>query len=121
MKMRNGFVSNSSATAFIIANTSDEVKTIVDFAKETPHLVEDFKKQYDWHSDDPSFTQEHVIVGAENLLADPYEDMTFAPGEAKECVFGDEQGTIIGQVYDYMLRDVEDTPSFKVKFSRWCR
>lgn len=121
MKIRNGFVSNSSATAFIITNTSDEVKTIVDFAKETPHLVEEFKKMYDWYNDDERFSQENVVAGAEQIVADEQEDMTFAPGESKECIFGDEQGTVIGHVYDYMLRECGGSESFKVEFSRWCR
>lgn len=34
MKIRNGFVSNSSTSSFIITNTSQEEKTLLDFIKE---------------------------------------------------------------------------------------
>ena len=44
MKIRNGFVSNSSSTSFTIVNISDKSKTIVDFVKETPHLIEEYIK-----------------------------------------------------------------------------
>ena len=44
MKTRQGFISNSSSSSFIIRNNSDKELTIVDFVKENPQLIEQFKK-----------------------------------------------------------------------------
>ena len=61
MKIRQGFVSNSSSTSFMITNKSNEKKTLVDFVKETPHIIEEFKKAFDWYADDDQFTQKEMI------------------------------------------------------------
>lgn len=98
MKVRQGFVSNSSSTAFVMTNISDEEKTLVDFVDETPWIVEEFCKEYDWHSS-KDFNQETLRVSAAARNDEP-----FAPGESRVMIFGDEQQTIVGQVYDYMLR-----------------
>jgi len=97
MKIRKGFVSNSSSTAFIITNLTNEEKTLVDFVTETPWIIEEYKQRYRVE-DDPSYSQGHLMVSAEE------NNITFAPNEEKICYFGDEQDTLIGAVYDYMLR-----------------
>ena len=112
MKTRNGFISNSSSSSFIITNTSDEPKTLVDFVKENPQLVEEFCKEYDWNN----ITQEQMITSARH--ADPRK---FPPGEAVEAIFGDEQGTIVGQVFDYILRDGGQSESFTWRFHEHLR
>ena len=50
MKKRNGFVSNSSSTAFVITNTSDKEKTLEDFIRENDDLVDQFNNEFDWHN-----------------------------------------------------------------------
>jgi hypothetical protein len=99
----------------MITNITDEEKTIVDFATETPHIIEEFKEQYDWHKDDPQFCQAELVKSAKE------NNITFKPGEQKYCVFGDEQRTLIGQVYDYMLRECNGSKSFTVKFEEYLR
>jgi len=110
MKIRNGFVSNSSSTAFIITNYSKEKKTLVDFVTENPQLIEQFKKEYGSYKDDPLFSQGNLMVSAEE------NNMEFSPGKPEYCVFGDEQDTLIGQVFDYILRDGGTSESFSWRF-----
>lgn len=116
MKMRHGFVSNSSSCSFTITNKTDEDKTLVDFAKETPHLVEDFKIQYSgYKNEEERFNQERMISDAEQ------HNEHFAPGESKLLVFGDDDGDTIGHVYDYMLRDGGKSKSFTWEFCEMLR
>ena len=106
MKMRIGYISNSSSTSFIIRSISDKHKTLVDFVKENPELIEEFVDYYDWYKNDERFTQEKLIESAEK------NNISFEPYESKECIFGDEDGTLIGCVFDYMLRDGGRSESF---------
>jgi len=97
MKIRVGFVSNSSSTAFMITNLTDEEKTLVDFVTETPWIIKAYKKMYDIE-DFEKTSQGYLMISAER------HNITFKPHESKVCNFGDEDGTLIGRVYDYMLR-----------------
>jgi len=115
MKVRQSFVTNSSSTSYIITNTSDETKTLVDFVRENPQLIEQFVEQYDWHREDSDYTQEKLLESAEQ------EDQTFAPHESEHCTFGDEHGTIIGNVFDYILRDGGRSASFTWEFYEFNR
>lgn len=73
------------------------VKTLVDFVKETPWIIKAYRKEYG-HNNRKGHSQKDLIASAEA------NNITFAPGEKKLVIFGDEQGTLIGRVYDYMLR-----------------
>lgn len=92
MKIRSGFVSNSSSTAFIIWNKTNENKTLVDFVKENPQLLKQFIEEY--NETDPAYILETMIQDAIN------ERMIWAPNEKKYCVFGDEKGPILCRVFD---------------------
>ena len=116
MKIRNGFVSNSSSTAFIITNKTNKEKTIVDFVRENPQIVQEFIDRYYRHpnSDSSRYTQEALIKSAkENLIY-------LKPGD-NHVVFGDEDGTLIGDVFDYQLRDCGESKSFTWCFEEYYR
>lgn len=115
MKIRAGFVSNSSSCSFAITNISDSAKTLVDFVIENPQLLEQFLEEYDWYKKDTSFTQENLVDSAAK------NNETFLPGETKYCILGDEQGTLIGHVMDYILRDGGDSKSFTWRLDEMLR
>ena len=115
MKVRKGFVSNSSSTAFIITNHTEKPKTLVDFVAENPQLIEEFKSRYDWYMEEPGFTQDGLLKSAHENNA------IFNPKEKKYIAFGDEDGTLIGHVFDYILRDGGESVSFAWKFHEWRR
>lgn len=108
MKVRHGFVTNSSSTSYIIVNISDEEKTLVDFVKENPRLVERYNRDYGWGDD---CTQEELLQSAWA------NNVTFGPGDDLVLVFGDEDGTLIGRVFDYMLRDGGCSESFEWRYN----
>jgi hypothetical protein len=119
MRTRTGFVSNSSSTSYLITNITKQVgKTLVDFVKENPYLVNDFAETYGY-TGDSRFTQEVMIRDAE------MRNITFPPLKAVECEFGDHSGpyaeTTLGHVFDYILRDHHGSgasKSFRWKFLR---
>lgn len=105
MKIRNGFVSNSSSSSFIIINKSNNILTLVDFVKENPQLVENWNRYYDYEN-----TQEELIESANK------NNVTFPTNSSDEYWFGDEDGTLIGRIFDYILRDGGESENFKWYF-----
>lgn len=115
MKIKWDFVTNSSSTAYIITNRTNEEKHLLDFAMENIDLLSVFKREYDWYQKDPRYD---VGPFLESVVKNGF---TFKPGESKYCVFGDESGTVVGTVYDYILRDGGTSKSFTWRFEEHLR
>lgn len=113
MKIRNGFVSNSSSSSFMIQNISQEDKTLIEFVKENLHLVDQFNKEYRC-----LYTHDQMIESAERYWQD-YD--VLKPGQEEEWTFGDEDGTVVGKVFDYILRDGGTSKSFDWEFCQFYR
>lgn len=118
MRVRTGFVSNSSSTAFIITNKTKGVLSLVDFVRENPQLIEEFVKEYDWHKPEDGYNQEALLRSAEVDVSD--HDRRLAPGDNYR-IFGDESQTRIGEVFDYILRDGGESKSFAWRFEEYLR
>jgi len=115
MKIRNGFVSNSSSSSFIITNKTGVDKTLVDFVKENPQLIDEYNSEYGWGEPDPNYNQENLLISARE------ENLTIPAISANEYIFGDEQGTMVGRIFDYILRAGGESESFKWKFYKYYR
>ena len=48
MKIRSGFISNSSSTSFIIVNRTGKNQALATFTKEAIHLADDYRKRYEY-------------------------------------------------------------------------
>ena len=120
MKRRDGFVSNSSASSFVITNTSNRVKTLLDFVVENRHLIERYNRQYAWccpvHADlTIGYTLTEVLASLQGWES-IHGECVWQPGESKHCIFGDHDVVTIGQIYDYILRDGGKSDNFEWKF-----
>ena len=114
MKIRQGFVSNSSSTSFIITNLTNKNLKLKDFVEENPKVVEEFRKEFDWHTEEDGYTQKNMLDCAIN------RNTNIKPGDNKMS-FGDEDGDILGCVFDYSLRYGGGSKRFKWKFHEMLR
>lgn len=115
MKWKTDFVTNSSSTAYVIQNTSGKELTLADFALENIHLFDEFLEQFDWYKDDSRYTKVNLLESAAN------EEIIFKPADSVRCIFGDEAMTVVGCIYDYMLRDGGESENFIWRFQESLR
>ena len=121
MKLRYGFVSNNSSTIFTITNTSRITKTTVDFVEEVGEkMLRDWDDEYGVEltcTDDEGVTLWQLMKDAKS---DTYFE-SFEPDQSRNMSFGDEHGTALGHLFDYMLREGGKSRSFRWKFHEWLR
>ena len=141
MIIRDGFVSNSSSTSFIIENKTKERLHLCEFIKENSHLIKEFEKEYSpiigeefWKSHKDERLHLKNLEDVINLMCQEAKEMeesrgmswspkktkALAPGE-NSVQFGDEQGTLLGEIYDYILRDGGESKRFKWRFDFYNR
>lgn len=113
MKIKSDYVTNSSSTAFIITNISNRDLTLVDFVKENPQLIKEYVKRY--NDDTAIYNQKNMIKSAKA------NNEKFEAGEATYVVFGDEDYTLIGGVFDYILRGGGRSKNFSWRFKEYLR
>jgi hypothetical protein len=100
MKIRNGFVSNSSTSSFLIYNKTDKTLSLADFVMENGQkLLDDYIHKYCCSSVKDYYTFEKMLEAVVNY------DYVFTPHSSTPVCFGDEHGNVLGAVFDYMLRD----------------
>lgn len=100
MKIRNGFVSNSSTSSFLIYNKTDKTLSLTDFVMENgQELLNDYIHEYCWSNVKEYYTFEKMLEAVKNY------NYVFTPKSSTPVCFGDEHGNVLGAVFDYMLRD----------------
>jgi len=128
VKIRDGFVSNSSATAFIIVNKEDGNVPLTEFVREVGRkIIEEYMEEYGdptsrW-SDAPEGKKARRKVlnkAFKRMLKDAKGEKPLEPGDNYRA-FGDEDGNTIGQVFDYGLREGGHTKRFSWRFEEWLR
>lgn len=105
MKVRNGFVSNSSSSSFLITNKTKDEKTLVDFVIENFKVIEQFIETRGWYYD----TMGELIDSAYA------ESMSLHPGE-NYCTFDDDGGSVVGNILRTLLQSFESSENFKCIF-----
>jgi hypothetical protein len=129
MKIRIGFVSNSSSSSFIIHNKTNESQPLSEFVMEAERVVLEYieeRSKYgmfgvmglEWRANDKPWTIKEIIL--KQMTKDAKRLPPLKPG-ANTVIFGDEQGSVIGQVYDYALRDGGSTERFGWSLKEYLR
>lgn len=118
MKIRNGFVSNSSSTVYIITNRTFVDVDLVQFVKENPQVVDEWNDVYGEYEQQRCKVDDLVKVAEQ-------KNIIWKPGERKVLEFGDHDGTYaytpLGVVFDYCLRSGGKSKSFEWKFLEFNR
>ena len=97
MKIRYGFVSNSSSSSFIITNKTNKELLLSEFIKDVSEIVQErWNRNFVYNSKN--------IITPESLINSLDKDESLMPGE-NYFIFGDENEELYQRVLDYTLRE----------------
>lgn len=113
MRCKDDFITNSSSTAYMVKNLSKTdnltAKSFIDSI--WPHIQNEMKRH------GYKYTKEELVKS----LKEDYEYFPIKPEEESIMSWGDNDDTIAGLVFDYVLREGIITGLVQVKFEEHLR
>lgn len=115
MRVKIEFVTNSSSTCYLVQNISktDNLTARAFIDSIWPHIQDEMK----YH--EYNYTKEEILkslIEEDKSFRDP-----IPPGGQEYMIWGDEQDTIVGRVFDYVLREGIETGLVRVSFDQHLR
>ena len=116
MKVRNGFVSNSSSSSFVVTNKTDENLDYSELVRDLRYIIDQYNMNYGLYPY-TAFTDEQHLNFIESAKSAKY---IFKANSSIDVSFGDHDGnfsdTVVSCALDFTLRDDFESGRFVVKF-----